>query len=674
MKNLCKTVFFLFILFYSCEKETEINMSLVLTGEVTDINNEGAKFNGEISNLSGEEIMEYGFVWDNVKNPKIENAQKYIVYDPPEKSTFQTQISTTLKDSINYYVRAFIKSKTSVIYGNEVIFNSRGSVAPKIKNLFPESGNINDTILIIGENFSYRNYDNKVFFGEYSSSVVKAKQDTLWVIAPSKLKSLNSSVSVSIIDNKSIADDMFNLIPPVINDFHKKNGTFGSELTITGENFKSNAESLKVFFGDYAAKITELNNQSLVVVVPDSLNYRNSFIRVEMNNISVLSNEVFTLEDLEIKNFTPNVSLTGQKITLYGNNFSLVKGNNKVLIGGIVAQVENASMNELEVIVPTQEKNYYPSRDVIIKVTVAGQSQDYHEPLLINDKWFRLKDAPVQDPYNLINVSLDDMVYIGLNNTTEFWSFNTQTEQWQQLAHFPGRPRSAGTAFILDKKIYFGTGSINYEQPNDIWEYDINNNTWTQKNKFPGAIRSGATSFSLNNKGYMIAGVEEAPASYNHPYDDCWEYNPHDDSWTELQNVQYPGWTGATGFFNAAAITIGQTALFGLGMNMVAYPKGYHERMYIFDPDASKQWTQIKSFPEERTDHPISFLFNGVPVFYANKTFFTYNLKTNTWSQLFESIFNSEEFHYGLAFTSEIKIFLGCGTTNQLWEYDQNRE
>jgi hypothetical protein len=59
MENLCKTVFFLFILFYSCEKETEINMSLVLTGEVTDINNEGAKFNGEISNISGEEILEY---------------------------------------------------------------------------------------------------------------------------------------------------------------------------------------------------------------------------------------------------------------------------------------------------------------------------------------------------------------------------------------------------------------------------------------------------------------------------------------------------------------------------------------------------------------------------------------------------------------------------------------
>jgi hypothetical protein len=674
MENLCKTVFFLFILFYSCEKETEINMSLVLTGEVTDINNEGAKFNGEISNISGEEILEYGFVWDIVKNPKIENAQKYIVYDSPKKSTFQTQVSTTLKDSINYFVRAFIKSKTSVIYGNEVIFNSRGSVAPKIKTLFPESGNINDTIQIIGENFSYRNSDNKVFFGEYPSSVIKARQDTLWVVVPSQVNSLNSVVSVSILDNKSIADDIFNLIPPLISDFHEKIGTFGSELTITGENFKSNAESLKVFFGNYAAKIIELNNQSLVVVVPDSLNYRNSSIKVEMNNISALSNEEFILEDLKVKDFNPKVALTGQKITLFGNNFSPVKGNNKVLIGGIVAQVENASLYELEVIVPTQEENYYPSRNVNVKVTVAGQSQDHNEPLLINDKWFRLKDAPVQDPYNLIYVSHDNMVYLGLNNTTELWSFNTQTEKWQQLAHFPGRPRAGGTAFILDKKIYFGTGSINYEQPNDIWEYDINNNTWTQKNKYPGAIRSAATAFSLNNKGYLIAGVEEAPASYNNPYDDCWEYNPQTDSWTELQSVQYPGWTSATGFFYAAAISIGKTALFGLGMNMVAYPKGYHERMYIFDPNASKQWTQIASFPEERTDHPISFLFNGVPVFYASKTFFTYNIKMDTWSPLFESIFNSEEFHYGLAFTSERKIFLGCGRTNQFWEYDQSRE
>ena len=141
MKNSYKAVFFLFIFFSSCEKETEFEMPLVLTGEVTDINNEGAKFNGEISNLSGEEILEYGFVWDNVKNPKIENAQKYIAYDPPEKSTFKTQISTTLKDSINYYVRAFIKSKTSVIYGNEVIFNSKGSIAPEIKTLLPETGN-----------------------------------------------------------------------------------------------------------------------------------------------------------------------------------------------------------------------------------------------------------------------------------------------------------------------------------------------------------------------------------------------------------------------------------------------------------------------------------------------------------------------------------------------------
>ncbi len=672
MKNLCKTFFFLFFLFYSCENETEFDMSLVLTGEVSDINNEGATFNGEISNLSGEKILEYGFVWDYVKNPNIENAQKYIVYDPPEKSTFKIQISTTLNDSTNYYVRAFIKSKTSVIYGNEVIFNSKGSVAPEIKTLFPESGNINDTILIIGENFSYRNSDNKVFFENYSSSVIKARQDTLWVIVPSKLNSKNSSVSVSILDNKTRAEDMFNLIPPVISDFHEKIGTFGSELTITGENFKSNAESLKVFFGEYAAKIIELNNQSLVVVVPDSLNYRHSSIRVEMNNISTLSNEEFILEDLEIKDFSPKVSLTGQKITLYGNNFSPVKENNKVLIGGIVAQIENAGLNELEVVIPTQENNYYPSREVILEVTVAGSSLEYNEPLLINDKWFRLHDAPVQNPYNLLHVSLDNMVYIGLNNTNELWSFNTLTEQWQQLAPFPGKPRSAGTAFILDKKIYFGTGSINYEQPNDFWEYDIKNNTWTQKNKFPGAKRSGATSFSLNNKGYMIAGVKED--QYYNPYDDCWEYNPQNDSWIELQNVQYPDWTGATGFFYATAIAIGEKALFGLGMNMVAYPKGYHERMYIFDPNASRQWTQIKNFPEERTDHPISFLLNGVPVFYASKTFFSYNIKTNIWSPLFESIFNSEEFHFGLAFPSERKIFLGCGTTNQFWEYDQNRE
>ena len=672
--NIFTTSIILLVLLISCEKETEFELPLVLTGEVTEINKEGAKFNGKISNLPDTEILEYGFVWDNVKNPTIENAQKYIVYNTPVKGTFKTLISTTLKENVNYYVRAFIRSNSSVIYGNNVSFNSKGSVAPIINTIFPKSGNLDDTILIVGENFSYKNDDNKVFFGEFPSTLIKAKQDTLWVIVPSKLNYLNSTVSVTILENKAVAPDKFNLIPPVINDFYNKSGTYGSQITIAGDNFKSNPKSLKVFFAENAAKIIELNNQSMVIVVPDSLNYRNSKIRVEMNNITASKNEDFTLDNLEVKDFTPKVSITGEKITLHGNNFSPVAVNNQVIIGGITAEVINANMNELEVIIPTQEKNYYPAREVTIEVTVAAQVRNYNELLLINDKWFRLPNAPVQEPYNLINVTKDGLVYIGLNNTIQFWSFNTQTQQWQRLPDFPGKPRASGTAFVLNNKIYFGTGSINYEPQNDIWEYDITNKTWTQKNEFPGIARFCATSFSINNNGYIVAGGVYTATGYSHPYDDCWEYEPNSDSWTKLQGVNYPNQVELYGFYDATAITIGNTALFGIGWNWIAYPTGYHERMYVFNPDASVKWTQIESFPEKREDRSLSFIWNEVPVFYANKTFYIYNIKSNSWTPLFESILNSEEFHYGLAFASEKKIFLGCGRTNQMWEYDINRE
>lgn len=184
----------LLIIVFSCSKEDEFDYPLIFTGEVTDVNNEGALFNGKITDVSKGDLIEYGFVWDTIPTPTIEDSEKIVVRSSAQAGVFSARVSTTLRNGTEYYVRAFARNSNFVTYGKEVLFTSLGSVAPQILNFSPRTGNTADTLIIYGRNFSYTKSNNKVRFGELHAAVIKASQDTLVVLVPQTLNLKSSAI------------------------------------------------------------------------------------------------------------------------------------------------------------------------------------------------------------------------------------------------------------------------------------------------------------------------------------------------------------------------------------------------------------------------------------------------------------------------------------------------
>lgn len=658
----------LIILAVSCNKEKEFDYSLVYTGEVTEIKNDGAVFSAKIVDLSKLEVIEHGFVWDEKTNPTIENSEKYVIIETPRIGVFNQHISTTLKAGTKYYVRTYIKNTKYVTYGNEVVFTSLGSLAPQILDFIPKTGNLNDSITIIGHNFSYKASNNHVQIGEFQASVIKANQDTLIVKVPERLNSLSSLISISIQGNKAISTDLFNLIPPVISDFQEKIGTFGSLVTIVGNNFLANPSTLKVYFDNFNARITDIQNQSIKVFVPDSLNKRQSIIKVRMNNITATSIDNFQLAPLTITDFTPKIAITGSTISLTGNNFSPIASNNIVTIGGHILTVTKASLNKLEVVLPFQNNVIYPSRKVPIIIETIGEIKKYNDSLLIDDDWFRIKNAPTSISnsgfgYSYCNCfTYKGKAYVGLNNKSLFWEYNPITDEWSKLADFPGKPRYQGVGFVIGENLYFGTGSSPhpyYEYFNDWWKYSFVDNTWSQLSNFSGEKRSGAVAFQINNFGYLGTGLGVGVLVY---YSNFWKYDPSVDSWTRIADYPKEMWNGI-------AIANSTEAYTGLGMNFYSCIK----YMYKYNPD-SNIWQTIADFPYGcDNNNPMGFCINNKVYIKTDHTqdFYFYDDSNNIWNKMPERMISG--INYGISFSLNNKVYVGLGLCNSMWVFDPSR-
>jgi N-acetylneuraminic acid mutarotase len=659
-------ILFILAVLISCTEENKFDFPLIFTGDVTDISANGAVFHAKIVDLSKEKVIEYGFVWNTKTKPVVDNSEKILIYDTPAIGDMSEQISTTLQTGITYYMRAFIRNSRYTTYGKEVTFTSLGSLAPQVIDFIPKSGNLGDTVTITGKNFSYIQSNNKVSFDGIQAIKIKATQDTLLVKVPGNLNSLSSSVSVSILGNKSSGSNPFSLIAPEINDFYDKTGTYRSHVTITGKNFLENPSTLKVYFDKFRATVLDIAEQKITVVVPDSLDKRQCNIKVRMNNLIVYSNDQFQLTPLSLIEFTPKTAVTGSILILTGNNFSIIPGNNIVTIGGLKASVTKASFNSLEVKLPLQDIGYYLSRNSKINIEVSGENHDYNETLLINDKWFRHKDAPL-DFIGSFSAVVNNKAYLGINSNKGFWAYDPVKDEFSKLADFPGTPRGAGNGFAIGNKIYFGTGYPPGGNFKDFWEYNILSDHWSQKSDFAGTSRGGATAFSINGTGYLGAGLQTQMHVYNHPFDDFWKYNSLTDIWSRIPSFVGSDSSSGEGMTGALSVVVGNTAYIGMGGNNNA-ESVVRQRWFAYN-SLTNSWARLTNFPK-LNQGAMGFNFKGVPyVRTVNSDFYAFNSSTNSWEIVVTNLLPNNI--HGIGFSIGNIAYIGIGAA--LWEYDPSR-
>ena len=124
-----------------------------------------------------------------------------------------------------------------------------------------------------------------------------------------------------------------------------------------------------------------------------------------------------------------------------------------------------------------------------------------------------LPDFPGSPRYFPVSASLDGSGYVACGISpdgirhSDIWKYDPLLDSWTKKKDFPGAGREGANIFIVDAKIYIGSGSTASVKLNDYWEYNPITNDWIEIAGIPVG-RTGAFSFVIANKVYIGSGLE----------------------------------------------------------------------------------------------------------------------------------------------------------------------
>lgn len=272
---------------------------------------------------------------------------------------------------------------------------------------------------------------------------------------------------------------------------------------------------------------------------------------------------------------------------------------------------------------------------------------------------------------------------------------------WTRMADFEDVPRSGAVSFVIGDKAYVGTGykgkSATKEGENsrlsDFWMYNSATDNWTKIANFPGVPRSYAVAFAANGKGYVGLGTSDGTNTLK----DFWEYDPSNNSWRQVADFNPTNGKGRVG---AVAFAIGNEGFVGSGND----GDNDQQDFYKFTPPTSSTsmgtWAQVSSIKSKRRDAFAFVIGNKAYVGggYNNGyvyTFYSYNASSDTWTTLHslypdtdpeesDDIKSNDDYNYNLerrlavAFSINGLGYITTGTLNSYlnntWQYDPNKD
>jgi N-acetylneuraminic acid mutarotase len=278
-----------------------------------------------------------------------------------------------------------------------------------------------------------------------------------------------------------------------------------------------------------------------------------------------------------------------------------------------------------------------------------------------------------------ISFSIGTKGYIGTgrgeNNmdAIDFWEYDPQNDTWTQKADLGNTGRIGGTGFSIGNKGYAGIGASNGQPKSDIWEYNPQNNTWVQKAFYPGIGKSNAVSFNIGNFGYV--GTGSPSGTIGNETKDFWEYNPANNSWSQKTDF------GGIQRNRAIGFSIGTKGYIGTGYHFDGTRPISFNDFWEYDPQ-NNTWTEKASVQELERNNGVGFSTDSkgyIGMGYNYKTdFWQYDPNTNSWLQVLS--FSGEGRLFASSFSIGNKGYIGMGYSvgtngtilyNDLWEYEE---
>lgn len=316
---------------FSCKKEKNTDPA-VKTIKVYALSASNCYVKAAVSEKGSYDILDYGFVYSSYNfSLGIDNGTKVSLGKALATDTFSTvfSINDNSFDPTTYYIRAYIKNTKGTVYGDLLNFKL---LKFSVTSVFPKMGKSGDSITITGSNFSLTPADNIVKFNTTPAKVLQATSTKLIVAVPSAIQTnyYDSYITIFVgVGNQTVNASNFTLAAS-ISGFSPKSGTFGTMITLTGENLSG----AYVKCNDEDTYVYSNSNSTLLFYIPNTIKSEKVKITVLKNNTETNANEDFVMNPVSISSVNPQRGIVGSQFTVTGVNFNPY-GSNIVTIGDV---------------------------------------------------------------------------------------------------------------------------------------------------------------------------------------------------------------------------------------------------------------------------------------------------------------------------------------------------
>jgi len=626
---------FSFLMLFSCTKENkqgERSYPRIVTGMVTNINADGATFNGSFLQAGKSEIIDHGFVYDLYTNQGIQYGEKISLGSSNGSGSFTATVNFGLEKGKTYYVSAYAQNKNSIYYAEPVKFVSMGSVSPQILQISPTQGIVDDLVTIKGKYFSSSALRNTVAFNDKTVSTVSASDTVIVVQAPSSGGKEFADIFVTVSGQTAQKVNAFRYMKPEIFGISPKQGVIGDTVTLTGNYFHPYST---VRFNSVRAQIHQIDHTSAKVIVP-ACQSSSANISINVDGFTSFSEHSFTYAKADVIGLSPNIGVVGDTIVVMGKNFGYSKNDVSVFLGEQAVKIVEMNNSAIKIIVPASGGK--TSLPVTVKVdgqlAVGYQMFSYMSPVIESFEPTSGKAGAIitVKGKNFSKIKKENLVMV---DQMKFRILEANSNQLKVIIPDTTYSATSSISIKIDEKATFSTTNFELISP------------WTRKKDYSGNVIHRAFGFTVSGNAYFAGGGTEW---YGGSLNGNYQYLPDTDQWIPKNEAWEIGW-----------LSDEYTGFEGNGKYYFVSP---FRNMIEYNP-ITDIWTEKRQSYTQSHNDIMAFSINnkGYTIRYNR----SYINQTETWvydqnNDLWELINVMDEFlMFEYCFTLNNKAYVGIG-------------
>jgi hypothetical protein len=243
------------ILLISCEEESldpRTNPRFSVTF-VQEISSSGVQFGADIYDYGEEEILEYGFVYSQSANSPNLNQDDYVSKQGRPEARFELVANHSMTLGKKYFVSAFLKTPSSLIFSKPVEFVSQGSEGFIVTSVeWPDLIYRDQKLIVNGRRFSKQISNYKLKLGQFDVYPMLVDSNRFEINLPVDLltrttgQDLETELRIEINEKAYIEKRLLRFQEPVFEKQAVQKINLNDELTIMGDFLDLGQIDLKI--------------------------------------------------------------------------------------------------------------------------------------------------------------------------------------------------------------------------------------------------------------------------------------------------------------------------------------------------------------------------------------------------------------------------------------------